>query len=344
MASYSLVVFIEGRTNKANSCSYMSGFATAEIAQAALESIKAGLPGVDVRGTILGQETEGYWTPPPEGSSPPSPALDLTTVETILAAIRDQPDNALTDTQLRATALPVSGAFYPATQPVSGTVTASVSNFPATQPISGTVTATGPLTDTQLRAVAVPVSGPLTDTQLRASPLVTTDRTDITFYAHFDRIVPAANKYMAVVFNTSAVKKIVFKRIEVMFRGAAAVTGVVLDQYLTKIDATTAGTVITPFAEDPSDPLAAGITCSHNDSGVFENHIIKRFTATSEESKIGAAMAEDAGTFGSIVLYEAAPGTRGLTSRQNKGIAIRNLTNSTVGTVSYFFLFTVQDA
>jgi hypothetical protein len=33
----------------------------------------------------------------------------------------------------------------------------------------GTVTVTGPLTDTQLRASAVPVSGPLTDTQLRAS-------------------------------------------------------------------------------------------------------------------------------------------------------------------------------
>jgi hypothetical protein len=47
----------------------------------------------------------------------------------------------LTDTQLRATAVP----------------------------ISGTVTATGPLTDTQLRATPVPISGALTDTQLRAS-------------------------------------------------------------------------------------------------------------------------------------------------------------------------------
>lgn len=65
----------------------------------------------------------------------------------------------LTDTQLRATAVPVSGTFWPATQPISGTV--SVSNFPATQPISGTVTAnTGlsqPLTDAQLRASAVPI-------------------------------------------------------------------------------------------------------------------------------------------------------------------------------------------
>lgn len=41
-------------------------------------------------------------------------------------------------------------------------------------PVSGTVTASGPLTDTQLRAAAVPVSGPLTDTQLRASAVPVT--------------------------------------------------------------------------------------------------------------------------------------------------------------------------
>jgi hypothetical protein len=50
---------------------------------------------------------------------------------------------------------------FPSTQPISGSV--SVSNFPSTQAVSGTVTAnTGlsqPLTDTQLRASAVPVSG-----------------------------------------------------------------------------------------------------------------------------------------------------------------------------------------
>ena len=49
----------------------------------------------------------------------------------------------LTDTQLRATAVPISG-----------TVSTGL---------------TQPLTDTQLRATAVPVSGPLTDTQLRAT-------------------------------------------------------------------------------------------------------------------------------------------------------------------------------
>ena len=83
--------------------------------------------------------------------------------------------------------MPVDGSGV--TQPVSGSV--SVSNFPATQPVSGTVgvsgsvAVTGPLTDGQLRAAAVPVtvgnfpatqpvSGPLTDTQLRASAVPVT--------------------------------------------------------------------------------------------------------------------------------------------------------------------------
>ena len=75
--------------------------------------------------------------------------------------------NPLTNAQLRATAVPISG-----TVAVSGTV-----------PVSGTVTAntglTQPLTDAQLRSTPVPVSGtvtantglsqPLTDAQLRAT-------------------------------------------------------------------------------------------------------------------------------------------------------------------------------
>ncbi len=59
----------------------------------------------------------------------------------------------------------VTGTFWQATQPVSGTVTATTGGLTDTQlratpvPVSGTVTATtGGLTDTQLRASAVPIS------------------------------------------------------------------------------------------------------------------------------------------------------------------------------------------
>lgn len=93
----------------------------------------------------------------------------------------------LTDTQLRASGVPVAGPvtdtqLRASAVPVSlsgGSV--SVTNFPGTQPVSGPLTdtqlrannvgVTGPLTDTQLRASGVPVTGPATDTQLRATPL-----------------------------------------------------------------------------------------------------------------------------------------------------------------------------
>jgi hypothetical protein len=62
----------------------------------------------------------------------------------------------LTDAQLRASAVPVSG-----TVGISGTVPVSGTFWQATQPVSiaATVNVSGPLTDTQLRASAVPVSG-----------------------------------------------------------------------------------------------------------------------------------------------------------------------------------------
>ena len=74
-----------------------------------------------------------------------------------------------------ANPMPVSGTFYPATQPVSGPLTDTELRATAV-PISGTVTATGPLTNAELRAAAVPVTGPLTNAQFTAglaSPVAT---------------------------------------------------------------------------------------------------------------------------------------------------------------------------
>ncbi|MBU0598926.1 hypothetical protein KKF61_08150, partial [Patescibacteria group bacterium] len=65
---------------------------------------------------------------------------------------------SLTDTELRATAVPVSG-----TVTASGPLTDTELRATAV-PVSGTVTASGPLTDTELRATAVPVSGTVTAT------------------------------------------------------------------------------------------------------------------------------------------------------------------------------------
>jgi hypothetical protein len=64
----------------------------------------------------------------------------------------------LTDAELRATPVPVSGTMS-VNEPVTVDGTVAVSNFPATQPVSG------PLTDAELRATPVPVSGTMSVTE-----------------------------------------------------------------------------------------------------------------------------------------------------------------------------------
>lgn len=97
----------------------------------------------------------------------------------------------LTNTELRASAVPVSGTFWQTTQPVSGTV--GVNNFPAVQPVNdngGSLTVdgvfwqatqpvSGPATDAQLRASAIPVEPLFSSRVVRnlfmAAPIITTN-------------------------------------------------------------------------------------------------------------------------------------------------------------------------
>ena len=72
----------------------------------------------------------------------------------INAATNETLATLLTDAQLRASAVSVSGPVTDA------------------QLRASAVAVSGPVTDAQLRATAVPVSGPLTDTQLRAAAVV----------------------------------------------------------------------------------------------------------------------------------------------------------------------------
>lgn len=119
----------------------------------ALEKVTGGVGGAPIRPIYaLLTDTDGvpYAASGGGGGGGDASAANQVTGNALLTDIKGELagtltiTGALTDTQLRATAVPVSGTFFQATQPVS---------------IAGTVTVSGPLTDTQLRATAVPVSG-----------------------------------------------------------------------------------------------------------------------------------------------------------------------------------------
>ena len=82
-------------------------------------------------------------------NAPGTLSAKLRGIVTILASVWDSVNNRLKVDGSGVTQ-PVSGTFFQATQPVSGTF------FQATQPVSG------PLTDAQLRATPVPVTGTIT--------------------------------------------------------------------------------------------------------------------------------------------------------------------------------------
>ena len=80
----------------------------------------------------------------------------------------------LTDTQLRATPVPVSGTFYQATQPVSGPLTnAELRAADVPVSIANPVAVTGPLTNAQFTAVTATKITTVPDNQLAANPVRT---------------------------------------------------------------------------------------------------------------------------------------------------------------------------
>lgn len=110
----------------------------------------------------------------------PTVAALALAIETRLRAAPLDVTGALTNAQLRASAVPVSlgaavaldSATLAALEAISlnpgqsvALDSASITALLATRPV------TGPLTNAELRATAVPVSGPLTDAQLRATPV-----------------------------------------------------------------------------------------------------------------------------------------------------------------------------
>lgn len=112
---------------------------------------------------------------------------------------------ALTNAELRATAIPISGALTDAqlratAVPISGALTDAQLRATAV-PISGA------LTDAQLRATAVPVSGPATDAQLRLTPLrVLTGAELPTTSGTYELHAGATNAAITIPGGTSAIR------------------------------------------------------------------------------------------------------------------------------------------
>jgi hypothetical protein len=160
-----------------------------------------------------------------------------------------------------------------------------------------------------------------------------------TFVAIADRIVPAVNKYILTLFNTTATRKVVLQKGFIFNWQTATVTGTVLDCEFRRVTARTAGATITPVAYDTADTLTAGITADSTTTAVTDSSLFQRVLATGEEVTTALTFASLQADAAHAMFYEKKDGMKGITCRQNQGVTIKNIVG-TVGSISVVFVFT----
>jgi len=173
-----------------------------------------------------------------------------------------------------------------------------------------------------------------------------------TFYAFYDRIVPAANKYMATLFNTSSTRKVVIRRIYRKTEQSVAGVGVLLEQEIRFITARTAGTAITPIAYDTNLALSAGISADTGSTAVTEGTgnrgLLNRIYTSTEETLLAELTTSPEGATAFLqdaqLVWWSKGDAEGITLRANQGITIKNITSSIIGRVSYQIEFTDEAA
>ena len=166
-----------------------------------------------------------------------------------------------------------------------------------------------------------------------------------TYVAVFDRIVCAQNKILSI-FNTLSTKKVRIYRIWLFNWQITAVTGVLLEFELKRITARTAGTSVTPRARDSNNSLTAGITTSHADTAVTESTLLGRPFSANEELVLNTLNTTTIRGFNwdDNLIYDAREETEPEILRQNQGMALKQITNSVVGTYTVVIEFTEENA
>lgn len=159
-----------------------------------------------------------------------------------------------------------------------------------------------------------------------------------TFWFVADRIVPAANKYILDVFNTSATIVVRVRRIWIPNWQVAAVVGVFAEGELRRITARTSGTSITPFLNDTTEAVPAGVTGSAASTAVTDSTLLSRWGTWTEEgitnTQIPSTMKLQNWFDETLVYEQGLSGQAPIILRQNQGIALKQITNTAIGTIS----------
>jgi hypothetical protein len=247
---------------------------------------------------------------------------------------------------------PVTGTFFQSTQPVSVATMPSTpvtgTFWQTTQPISGTVTAnTGlsqPLTDTQLRATALPITGALTDTQIRATALpVSLASTTITNFPA-SQAVTLASTTVTNFPATQAVSGTFFQAtqpVSIASMPSTPVTGTFYQATQPVSLATAPTTPVTGTFWQATQPVsgtvAANATLTAETTKVIGTVNISAAQTLATVTTVGAvtaitnALPTGTNSIGTIQQAALTKGTQGAT-----GVTVQNLKDAGRNTTNYF--------
>lgn len=164
-----------------------------------------------------------------------------------------------------------------------------------------------------------------------------------TFIAVCDAVAPATNKSLACIFNATG-SGVTVRIHEVLLHqlGLVAQTGVNARLELRRATAVSAGTTVTAEKFDTNNAnLPAGVTVRHNGT-VTDGNLLYPVVITNDEPPLSGLpnYSQDKS------IWKAMRGIRiqPFVLRENEGLTVKNVTNTTVGTWAVVIVFSVEAA
>lgn len=180
-----------------------------------------------------------------------------------------------------------------------------------------------------------------TDQQLWTRPVP-----DFTFSVRVDAQTLALNKSLISLWNGSGGRIVRLQAIYIVNNQTTAVTGVAIDVRLHRFtSAPTGGTTLTPFLFDTQNAVPGGITARAGATIAGEDaNYFKRWLMSTDEWGPGTLDVEgsDHPIHQTFPLYQHLNGEKQLTIRANEGFHIKQITNTTAGSLDLMFIFSVD--
>ena len=162
-----------------------------------------------------------------------------------------------------------------------------------------------------------------------------------TFWATADAVALAVNKHHISIFNGTADKMVIIRKLFQINNQLTSVTGVALRFSAFRSSAQSAGTAITPISADLDDTLPVGISVATGATVTNSGLLFPYITQNDEMSAVNTAVANYLSQYNNLLLESNE--MKELRLRPGQGFTIQQITSSTVGSFAWLMAFTVDD-